>query len=74
LKVLSELDIYSTVGANKALQLVDVRVSVGEDGAMVMKFEGVNGNPMVSGIGIKRAAKLPGIFTSSSLTCYIKPV
>ncbi|XP_059460416.1 kinesin-like protein KIN-14R isoform X1 [Corylus avellana] len=58
-KVLSELDIYSIVGANKALQLVDVRVSVGEDGTMVMKFEGVNGNPMVSGIGIKRAAKLP---------------
>lgn len=31
---------------------------------MVMRFEGVNGNPIVSGIGLKRAAKLPGIFTS----------
>jgi kinesin family protein C2/C3 len=54
--------------------LVDVRVSVGEDGTMVMRFEGVNGNPIVSGIGLKRGAKLPGIFTSSTLTCYIKPM
>ncbi|XVF36564.1 hypothetical protein REPUB_Repub19eG0068400 [Reevesia pubescens] len=31
-KVLSELDIYSIVGANKPLQVVDIRVSVWEDG------------------------------------------
>ncbi|KAG2698683.1 hypothetical protein I3760_07G161000 [Carya illinoinensis] len=58
-KVLSELDIYSLVGANRALQTVDVRVFVGEDGTIVIRFEGVNGNPIVSGICIKRAAKLP---------------
>lgn len=53
--------------------MVDVRVSVGEDGTIVIRFEAVNGNPIVSGICIKRAAKFPGIF-SSSLTCHIKPI
>ncbi|KAF3959640.1 hypothetical protein CMV_015566 [Castanea mollissima] len=55
----SKLDIYSIVGANKALQLADVRVSVGEEGTIIIRFEGVNGNPMVSGLCIKRAARLP---------------
>ncbi|XP_048330983.1 kinesin-like protein KIN-14R [Ziziphus jujuba] len=58
-KVLSELDIYSVVGANKALQLVDARVSVGGDGAIVIRFEGVNGSPIVSGICIKQSADFP---------------
>ncbi|KAK9271462.1 hypothetical protein L1049_027053 [Liquidambar formosana] len=57
-KILSELDVYSIVGANKPLQLVDVRVTVGEDGAIVIRFEGVHGNPIVSGICIKQAPKL----------------
>jgi len=43
--------------------LADVRVSVGEEGTIIIRFEGVNGNPMVSGLCIKRAARLPGIFT-----------
>ncbi|PQQ01146.1 kinesin-like protein KIN-14R [Prunus yedoensis var. nudiflora] len=58
-KVLSGFDIYSIVGANKALQLVDVRVSVWEDGAILIRFLGVNGSPIVGGICIKRAAMLP---------------
>ncbi|KAL4595477.1 hypothetical protein ACB092_12G093900 [Castanea dentata] len=58
-KVLSKLDIYSIVGANKALQLADVRVSVGEEGTIIIRFEGVNGNPMVSGLCIKSEARLP---------------
>ncbi|CAL5417934.1 unnamed protein product [Camellia sinensis] len=59
-KVVSELDIYSIVGANKPLQLVDVRVTVGEDGVIVIRFEGVNGSPVVCGICIKGAPKVPG--------------
>ncbi|KAB2616976.1 kinesin-II 95 kDa subunit-like [Pyrus ussuriensis x Pyrus communis] len=58
-KVLSGIDIYSIVGANKALQLVDVAVSVGEDGAILIRFDGVNGSPIVGGICIKREATLP---------------
>ncbi|TQD73797.1 hypothetical protein C1H46_040674 [Malus baccata] len=55
----ARLDIYSIVGANKALQLVDVAVSVGEDGAILIRFDGLNGSPIVGGICIKRAASLP---------------
>ncbi|KAG6702646.1 hypothetical protein I3842_07G046100 [Carya illinoinensis] len=57
-KVLSELDIFSVVGANKPLQLVDLRVSMKEDGAIVIRFEGVNGSPVVSGICIRKAPKV----------------
>ncbi|XP_043711877.1 kinesin-like protein KIN-14R isoform X3 [Telopea speciosissima] len=56
-KVLSELDIYSIVGSNRPLQLVDAKVSVGEDAAIVIRFEGVHGSPLVSGICIRRAPK-----------------
>lgn len=42
--------------------MVDVKVFVGEDGTIVIRFEGVNGSPIVGGICIKRA-RLPGIFT-----------
>ncbi|GAV66863.1 Kinesin domain-containing protein/Malectin domain-containing protein [Cephalotus follicularis] len=58
-KVISELDIYAIVGANKPLQVVDIRVSVGDDGAISMRFEGVCGSPIVSGICIRRAKYLP---------------
>ncbi|GAB4848809.1 Kinesin-like protein KIN-14R [Ancistrocladus abbreviatus] len=57
-KVLSDLDIFAVVGANKPLQLVDSRVSVKEDGKVVIRFEGVLGSPVVSGICIRRAPKL----------------
>ncbi|KAL5705906.1 Kinesin-like protein KIN-14R [Ranunculus cassubicifolius] len=57
-KILSELDIFSIVGAHKPLQLVDARVSVGENGTIVLKFEGVHGSPLISGICIRRATKL----------------
>ncbi|KAM5577000.1 kinesin-like protein KIN-14R [Rosa sericea] len=53
-KVLSDFDIFAIVGANKPLQLVDSRVSVKEDGVVVIRFEGVIGSPLVSGIGIRR--------------------
>lgn len=61
MQVLSDFDIFSVVGANKPLQLVDLRVSVNDDGMVVIRFEGVNGSPVVSGICIRRAHKLSGI-------------
>ncbi|XP_057962155.1 kinesin-like protein KIN-14R [Malania oleifera] len=57
-KILAEFDIFSIVGANKPLQLVDTRVSVKEDGVLVIKFEGLHGSPVVSGICIRRAPKV----------------
>lgn len=61
MQVLSDFDIFSIVGANKPLQLVDLRVSVKDDGMVVIRFEGVNGSPVVSGICIRRAPKISGI-------------
>ncbi|XP_023766997.1 kinesin-like protein KIN-14R [Lactuca sativa] len=57
-KVLSDFDIFSVVGANKPLQLVDLRVSVKNNEAIVIRFEGIIGSPLVSGICIRRAPKL----------------
>ncbi|MQL76669.1 hypothetical protein Taro_009071 [Colocasia esculenta] len=54
-KVLSEIDIYAVVGANKSLQIVDVGVTVSENGVICIKFEGVHGSPSVSGICIRKA-------------------
>lgn len=50
------------VGANKPVQLVDYRVTVKEDGMMVIRFEGVQGSPVVSGICIRKAPKSAGTF------------
>ncbi|XAR73509.1 Minus-end-directed kinesin ATPase [Bertholletia excelsa] len=58
-KILSDFDVFSIVGANKPLQVVDSRVSVKDDGLIVIRFEGVNGSPIVSGICIRRAPNLP---------------
>lgn len=65
-QVLSDFDIFAVVGANKPLQLVDSRVSVKEDGVVVIRFEGVNGSPVVSGIGIRRAPNVSGILVCIS--------
>ncbi|KAH9664288.1 kinesin-like protein KIN-14R [Citrus sinensis] len=56
--VVSDFDIFSIVGANKPLQLVDIRVSVKEEGTVVVRFEGISGSPAVSGICIRRASKV----------------
>lgn len=60
-QVLLEIDIYSIVGANKPLQVVDVRVSVGMDEVLLIRFDGVCGSPIVNGICIKNATNVPGI-------------
>ncbi|XP_061343234.1 kinesin-like protein KIN-14R [Gastrolobium bilobum] len=69
-KVLSELDIYAVVGANKPLQLIDSRVTVKDDGVILIRFESINGSPVVSGICIRRATKasVPQV-TSDYIKC-----
>ncbi|KAJ4714582.1 Kinesin-like protein [Melia azedarach] len=57
-KVISDFDIFSIVGANKPLQLVDIRVSLKEEEAMLVRFEGVTGNPAVNAICIRRVPKV----------------
>ncbi|KAJ9171105.1 hypothetical protein P3X46_019153 [Hevea brasiliensis] len=57
-KVLTEFDIFSVVGANKPLQLVESMVSVKDDGMLVIRFEGVMGSPVVSGICVRKAPKV----------------
>ncbi|CAN1185322.1 Kinesin-like protein KIN-14R [Linum perenne] len=56
LSALSELDIYSVVGANHPLQVINIGVSAGNDGLISINFEGVVGSPIVSGICIKEAS------------------
>ncbi|EOX91895.1 Di-glucose binding protein with Kinesin motor domain isoform 3 [Theobroma cacao] len=58
-KVLSDFDIFSVVGANKPLQVDDLRVSVKEDGLIAMRFEGVIGSPIVCGICVRKAQNIP---------------
>ncbi|KAI3775738.1 hypothetical protein L1987_45490 [Smallanthus sonchifolius] len=57
-KILVDFDIFSVVGANRPLQLVDSRVKVKMGEAIVVRFEGITGSPLVSGICIRRAPNL----------------
>ncbi|KAK1410627.1 hypothetical protein QVD17_37164 [Tagetes erecta] len=59
-KILADFDIFSVVGANKPLQLVDSRVKVKMGEAVVVRFEGIIGSPLVSGICIRRAPHVLG--------------
>ncbi|XP_023735541.1 kinesin-like protein KIN-14R [Lactuca sativa] len=68
-KILADFDIFSVVGANKPLQLVDSRVSVKPGETIVIRFEGITGSPLVSGICIRRAPKLPDDVTQDFLKC-----
>ncbi|KAK4480130.1 hypothetical protein RD792_013187 [Penstemon davidsonii] len=54
-KILSDFDIFSIVGSNKPLQFVGARVSIKDDGILVLRFEGVHGSPLVSGICLRKA-------------------
>ncbi|XP_047959009.1 kinesin-like protein KIN-14R [Salvia hispanica] len=56
-KILSEFDIFSIVGFNKPLQVIGARAAVKDDGILRLRFEGVFGNPIVSGICVRRAPK-----------------
>ncbi|MBA0688542.1 hypothetical protein Goari_006319, partial [Gossypium aridum] len=59
MRVLSDFDIFSVVGANKPLQVVGLRVSVKEDGLIALRFEGVIGSPMVCGICVRKTQNIP---------------
>ncbi|KAK8517415.1 hypothetical protein V6N13_127595 [Hibiscus sabdariffa] len=59
MRVLSDFDIFSVVGANKPLQVVDLRVSVKEDGLIALRFEGIIGSPMVCGICVRKTQNTP---------------
>lgn len=54
------MDIYAAVGVNKPLQLIDCRTTVKDDGVILIRFESLNGSPVVSGICIRRATKESG--------------
>ncbi|KAF2620267.1 hypothetical protein F2Q68_00042073, partial [Brassica cretica] len=67
--VLSEFDIFSVVGANRPLLLVDLRVVVVDDGLIKVRFEGINGSPVVCGICLRKAPQVSVVRTSQD---YIK--
>ncbi|KAL0733664.1 hypothetical protein Bca4012_009874 [Brassica carinata] len=67
--VLSEFDIFSVVGANRPLLLVDLRVVVLDDGLIRVRFEGINGSPVVCGICLRKAPQVSVVRTSQD---YIK--
>jgi kinesin family member C2/C3 len=54
------LDIYAAVGVNKPLQLIDCQAIVKDDGVILIRFESLNGSPVVGGIYIRRARKESG--------------
>ncbi|CAH9106207.1 unnamed protein product [Cuscuta europaea] len=69
-KVLSDFDIFSVVGANKPLRLVDSMVSIKDDGLLAIKFESIIGSPTVSGICIRRAPEVSATRAKQEhLTC-----
>ncbi|KAG6476092.1 hypothetical protein ZIOFF_065328 [Zingiber officinale] len=53
-KVLAGLDIYGQVGSNQPLILSDLRASVLCDEGLLITFEGIMGQPIVSGISVRR--------------------
>lgn len=58
--MLAEFDIFSVVGANRPLLLVDLRVMVMDDGLIRVRFEGINGSPVVCGICLRKAPQVSG--------------
>ncbi|KAL1193377.1 Kinesin-like protein KIN-14R [Cardamine amara subsp. amara] len=68
-KVLAEFDIFSVVGANRPLLLVDLRVVVMDDGLIRVRFEGISGSPVVCGICVRKAPQVSVPRTSQD---YIK--
>lgn len=58
------------VGANRPLLLVDLRVVVVDDGLLKVRFEGINGSPVVCGICLRKAPLVSGITICSSLCAW----
>ncbi|KAK3000639.1 hypothetical protein RJ639_020766 [Escallonia herrerae] len=53
-KVVSCLDIYACVGANRPLVISELKGYVSGDEGLSIKFEGVTGSPIVCGISIRK--------------------
>ncbi|KAG5255208.1 kinesin protein [Salix suchowensis] len=53
-KVVSSLDIYAQVGANKPLVVSDLKAFVEGDEDLLIRFEGVMGKPIVCGISFTK--------------------
>ncbi|KAK2968705.1 hypothetical protein RJ640_005892, partial [Escallonia rubra] len=53
-KVVSCLDIYACVGANRPLVISELKAYVSGDEGLSIKFEGVTGSPIVCGISIRK--------------------
>ncbi|XP_009408543.2 kinesin-like protein KIN-14R [Musa acuminata AAA Group] len=53
-KVVAGLDIYARVGSNRPLVLSDLRASVVHEQGLSIRFEGVVGHAIVSGISIRQ--------------------
>ncbi|VAI26146.1 unnamed protein product [Triticum turgidum subsp. durum] len=58
-QILSQLDVFKVVGGNRPLQVLDIRAFVGSNGAIIIDFKGVRGNPMVCGICIRKSPATP---------------
>nr|GME06320.1 kinesin-like protein KIN-14Q [Ipomoea batatas] len=53
-KVISSLDIYARVGANKPLVISDLEAHVNGEEGLRIRFEGIIGLPIVSGISVRK--------------------
>ncbi|KAJ6297907.1 hypothetical protein OIU76_019093 [Salix suchowensis] len=53
-KVVSSLDIYAQVGANKPLVVSDLKAFLEGDEDLLIRFEGVMGKPIVCGISVTK--------------------
>ncbi|KAL0443659.1 UNVERIFIED_CONTAM: Kinesin-like protein KIN-14Q [Sesamum latifolium] len=53
-KVISCLDIYARVGANMPLVISDLKTYINRDEGLSIRFEGVIGSPIVSGIFVRK--------------------
>ncbi|KAG2313176.1 hypothetical protein Bca52824_024733 [Brassica carinata] len=54
--VISGLDLFSHVGANTPLVIADIRMLVGLEGELSIRFEGVTGTAILCGISIRKLA------------------
>ncbi|KAK8527615.1 hypothetical protein V6N12_054821 [Hibiscus sabdariffa] len=53
-KVVTSLDIFGQVGANKPLIISNIRTFVDSGGGLLIRFEGLIGSPIVCGITIRK--------------------
>ncbi|GAB4837745.1 hypothetical protein Ancab_002614 [Ancistrocladus abbreviatus] len=54
MKAVSSIDIYAQVGANKSLVIPDLPALVKDDKRLSVRLQGVIGNPMISGISVRK--------------------